>query len=105
MNEYGDFIHFGTVALTAAINAVGVGIGQGLTSHAALEGINRQPAARNEITRTAILGLALTETAAVMGTFISLFLLVQVRHNNYSLYGSIAELGIAFAICCSGFVL
>ncbi len=105
MTEYGDYIHFGTVALMCAINAVGVGIGQGLTSSAALEGINRQPAARNEIIKTAILGLALTETAAVMGTFMSLLLLVQARHTHYSLYGSIAELGIAFAICCSGFVL
>lgn len=103
--EYGDYIHFGTIALTGAINAVGVGIGQGLTSSAAIESINRQPAARNDITKTAILALALIETAAVMGTFTSFLLLLQARHNNASFYGSIAELGIAFAICCSGFVL
>ncbi len=105
MTELSEYIHFGTIALTAAINAVGVGIGQGLTSSAAVEGINRQPAARNEITKTAILGLALTETAAVMGTFISFLLLLQVRNTNHSFYGGLAELGIAFAICCSGFVL
>lgn len=105
MTAYSDYIHFGTIALTAAINAAGVGIGQGLTSSAAVEAINRQPAARNDITKTAILGLALIETAAVMGTFTSFLLLLQTRYNNYSFYGSIAELGIAFAICCSGFVL
>ncbi len=105
MAEYSDYIHFGTIALTAAVNAVGVGIGQGLTSSAAIESINRQPSARNEITKTAILGLALIETAAVMGTFMAFLLLVQARRNHFSLYGTIAELGIAFAICCSGFVL
>lgn len=105
MSEFAEYIHFGTIALTAAINAVGVGIGQGLTSSAAVEGINRQPAARNEIMKTAILGIALIETAAVMGTFISFLLLLQARPTNYSVYGSLAELGIAFAICCPGFVL
>ncbi len=68
-----EYIHFGTIALSAAINAVGVGIGQGLSSSAAVESINRQPAARNEIMKTAILGMALIETAAVMGTFVEPF--------------------------------
>src|ERR1700730_7818800 len=105
MSEVADYIHFSTIALTVAVNAVGVGIGQGLTSSAALESINRQPSARNEITKTAILGLALIETAAVMGTFTSFLLLLQAHRTNESFYGTIAELGIAFAICCSGFVL
>jgi F0F1-type ATP synthase membrane subunit c/vacuolar-type H+-ATPase subunit K len=103
--EFADYVHFATVALTVAINAIGVGVGQGLTSSAAIEGINHQPSARNEITRTAILSIALIETAAVMGTFISVILLLQARHNNNSYYGGLAEIGIAFAICCSGFVL
>ncbi len=105
MIEIGDYIHFGTIALTAAINAAGVGIGQGLTSSAAVDAINRQPAARHEITKTAILGIAFIETFAVMGAFIAFFLLLQSRHGNYSVYSSLAELGIACAICCSGFVL
>ena len=103
MAEYAEYIHFSTIALTGAINAIGVGIGQGLTSKTAIECINQQPAARNEIVKTAILALALIETAAVMGTFISFLLLLNIEH--YSLYGSLAEIGIAFAICCSGFVL
>ncbi len=100
-----EYIHFGTIALSAAINAVGVGIGQGLSSSAAVESINRQPAARNEIMKTAILGMALIETAAVMGTFVSFLLLLQTKKSVHSFYGGLAELGIAFAICCSGFVL
>lgn len=105
MIEFTEFLHFGTIALTAAINAVGVGIGQGLTSSAAIESINQQPAARNEITKTAVLSMALIETSAVMGTFISILLLLKTKNNSHSFYGNMAEIGIAFAICCSGFVL
>ena len=100
-----EFIHFGTIALTVAANAVAVGIGQGLTSSAAIEGINVQPAARNEVVKAAILGMALIETAALMGTFMSVLLLLQTRNNTHAPYSSFAELGIVFAICCSGFVL
>ena len=105
MIEFTQYIHFATIALTGAINAVGVGIGQGITSFTAIESINRQPAARNEIFKTAILGLALIETAAVLGTFISFMLILQARTINHTLFGGLAEIGIAFAICCSGFVL
>lgn len=105
MAEFTEYFHFGTIALTTAINAVGVGIGQGITSKAAIEGINQQPSAADEIRNTAILGMALIETAAVMGTFISVLLLWQTRTVANSYYSSLAEIGIAFAICCSGFVL
>ncbi len=105
MAGYSEYLHFGTIAMAGAINAIGVGIGQGITSRAAIEGINQQSSARNEITKTAILGMALIETAAVMGTFISFLLLLQARTNAHSYYSNLAEIGIAFAICCSGFVL
>lgn len=103
--DFAQYAHFGTIALSTAINAIGVGIGQGITSSGAIEGINQQPAARDEITKTLILGLALTETAAVMGTFISFILLLQTHSTNHSFYGALAEIGIAFAICSSGLVL
>ena len=105
MTEFSEYLHFIIIAFTVAINAIGVGIGQGLTSAAAIEGINQQPAARNEINKTAILSMALIETAAVMGTFISLLLLLKTKNSCNSFYGNLAEIGIAFAICCSGFVL
>lgn len=107
MYKTAEFIHYGTIALVAAINAVGVGIGQGLTSAAAIESINRQPSAHSEISRTAILGMALIETSAVMGTFMA-FLLLRGTHDggeNGNFYIGIAELGIGFAISISGFVL
>ncbi len=100
-----EFVHYGTIALVAAINAVGVGIGQGLTGAAAIESINRQPNAQSEITKTAILGMALIETAAVMGTFMALLLLWSTHNDSHNPYVGLAELGICFAISLSGFVL
>ena len=100
-----EYFHFGTIALTTAINAIGVGLGQGITCNAAIEGMNQQPAAADDVRNTAILGMALIETAAVMGTFISVLLLIQSRNALDPYYSTLATIGIAFAICCSGFVL
>lgn len=105
MIEIASFIHFITIAFAVAINAIGVGIGQGLTSVAALRAINEQPKARADIMQTSILGIALIETAAVMGTFVSFLLLVNTKANAQSPLGVIAEIGIACAICLPGFVL
>ena len=103
--ELSAYIHYGTVAAAVAINAIGVGLGQGISSTAALEAINRQPNAKNDITKMAILGMALIETAAVMGTFISVLLLMGANASARHMYGGIAELGIACAICLPGLVL
>lgn len=105
MVEGSEIIHFGTIALAVAINALGVGIGQGLTSSSALEAINRQPAARDDITKTAVLSMALIETAAVMGTFIAFMLLLGTKNMVLTWHVGLAELGITCAICLPGFVL
>ncbi len=101
--ELPAFLHFGTIALTVGINSVGVGIGEGLASNAALKAINIQPKAHTDILKTVILGMALIETAAIMGITISMILLFGTKE--YTLYGSLAETGIALATCCSGLVL
>lgn len=104
MSEISAYLHYGTVALAAGVSAVGVGIGEGITGSAALEAINIQPSARAEITKTAIIGMALIETAAIMGVTIALILLVGARAAD-SLYASIAETGIALAISLPGFFI
>jgi F0F1-type ATP synthase membrane subunit c/vacuolar-type H+-ATPase subunit K len=105
IENIGDFLHFSTVALTVSVNSLGVGFGEGLTSRAALEAIDKQPSAQNEIARVAILGTALIETSAIMGVTISLYLLIGSTGAHQSLPTSIAELGIALAICLSGMVI
>jgi F-type H+-transporting ATPase subunit c len=100
-----ELVHYGTIALAVGINSIGVGIGEGLTSKAALEAINTQPRASGDITRAAILGMALIETAAIMGTVIAIMLLLGTKNSITNFYAGLAELGIAFAICLSGLAL
>jgi len=101
MLEFTELAYYATVALTVAINAIGVGLGQGLTTAGAIESMNRQPAARDGITKTAVLAMALIETSAVMGTFVSLMLLFGPQVSNGA-YVWLGQLGIAFAMCLSG---
>ncbi|HRN78104.1 MAG TPA: ATP synthase F0 subunit C [Candidatus Dependentiae bacterium] len=100
-----EFIHYSTIALTVGITSIGVGIGEGIASRAALDAMNTQPRASGNIMRAAILGMALIETAAIMGMVISIMLLLGTRTVASGFYADLAELGIAFAICISGMVL
>ena len=74
------FIHYLTIALAVAVNSVGVGIGEGLTSLAALKALSLQPSAQSEISRIFILGMALIETSAVIGLTMSLMLLTPLEN-------------------------
>lgn len=104
MVETAHFFYYGTIASVVAINSVGVGLGEGWASFAALDAIDRQPEARNAITRTMIIGTALIETSAILGVVMAIFLFVSGTPEGSLFYGHLAKLGIALAICCSGFV-
>ena len=104
MIEVVDLFHYGTISLVVSVNSIGVGIGEGLTGKAALEAINIQPQARNEITKTAILGMALIETAAIISFVVAMLLLFETAPPNPQ-YANLAKLGIAIAIGFPGFLL
>jgi len=99
-----ELFHYGTIALTVSVNALSVGIGDGIVSLAALKAMNTQPSAQSEIFKTMLLGMALIETTAVIGLIVSLMLLppLPIGTSEYAYY---AELGIAFAICIAGGVV
>lgn len=103
IEAFGHWTHIGTVAFTVAANSIAVGLGEGLTSFAALQAIDKQPAAQNDIARISVLGTALIETAAVLGVTMSFFLLLSNNITNSTAH--IAELGIACAIGFSGFAI
>lgn len=105
MTEWSEFFHYLTIASTVGINSVGVGLGEGLTSSAAIEAINIQPEAKNEIAKVSILGTALIETAAILGVTLSIILLFETRQPVNLFYKQFAEVGIAASICLSGFVI
>lgn len=105
MTEVSELLHYGVIASTVGFSAVGVGIGQGLTSVTALDAINRQPNARGDITKAAVLGMALIETAAIMGTFVAIYMLVAAPKDMINSYGHIASLGIGLALCLPSLVI
>ena len=100
-----EFIHYTTIALVVGINSISVGIGEGMASATALESISRQPNARANIVRVAVLGMALIETAAIMGLLVSFILLLGTQPELKTWYSYLSEIGIAFAVCLSGFVI
>lgn len=103
MMEIASFLHYLAVALMTTVSTIGVGLGQGAVSLAAIEAINIQPKAQGNIIRIAVFGMVLIEFAAIAGVTFALFLLFTTTR--ITLFTSIAEMGIAIAIAISGFMV
>ncbi len=70
----------GLAALGAGIAAlafIGAGLGMGISTGKAVEGIARQPEAHKQIRTTLLLGLAFCETTAIYGVFVAIMLIVM----------------------------
>lgn len=101
-----SFFHYGTVGLSVALSSLGVGIGEGLVSLAALKAITIQPNAKNELSKIFILGVALIETSAVVGLTVSFILLMPIAPDlPYLDLIHYSEIGILLAISLTGFVV
>lgn len=59
----------------AMIAGIGPGIGQGYAAGKAAEAVGRQPEAQNDITRTMILGQAISETTGIYALLVAIILL------------------------------
>ena len=62
----------------AALTGAGAGIGNGLATSKAVEGIARQPEASGKITSALILGCALAEATAIYGLVIGLMIIIMM---------------------------
>ena len=70
----------GMAALGAGIAAlafIGAGLGMGISTGKAVEGIARQPEAHKQIRSTLFIGLAFCETTAIYGVFVAIMLIVM----------------------------
>lgn len=85
------------------LSTLGTGIGQGLIGTQALQSMQKQPSAADNISKLCVIGIAITETAAVIGVVMSLLLLGEMQHITDFTWTSYAIVGIAFAIGISGF--
>lgn len=99
------FFHYATLAGTVGFIAIGVGFGQGSATIGALHAIHIQPQAQPDILRCLVLGLALIETAAIIGVTVALFLFFGLTPNLITFEGGLAELGILCAMSLSGFTI
>lgn len=61
----------------AALSFVGAGLGMGISTGKAVEGIARQPEAHKQIRSTLFIGLAFCETTAIYGVFTAIMLIVM----------------------------
>lgn len=94
-------IHYLSVGLCTFIPSLGVSLGQAKTTAALFDSINTQPSAREELSKTGIIALALIETAGLLGMISAILL---VFHKTETLNMALGQLGIVFAICITGFM-
>lgn len=100
------FIYFLSVALCITFTTIGVAIGQSLIGKAALDASNIQPNAKNQIIKTSLIGIALTETSAVLSLVIALLLLFSKKADFVAnSISSLPALGIALAIGLAGIIV
>ncbi|MCY6485623.1 ATP synthase F0 subunit C [Clostridium aestuarii] len=62
----------------AALSVIGGGLGTGKATSKAVESIARQPEAADKITRTMIIGSALSEATAIYGFLIAILLVLKI---------------------------
>ena len=93
-----EFMYTLSTALPVVFAALGAGIGQGLIGVKSLQAVNIQPYAAPEISRVSMIGMALTETSAILGGVVSILLVLDTSVPlNYE-YASLGKIGIVFAI-------
>ncbi len=105
MTDLISLFNFLTIGLVIAATSMGVAIGGSIAAVATTESINIQPRARTGILKASIVGMALTETAAIIGFVVGILLLTNTQSlvSSGNIYYAIANLGIIFAICIAGF--
>ncbi|MGB8468198.1 MAG: hypothetical protein WCE21_04265 [Candidatus Babeliales bacterium] len=89
--------YYSSVILVIALSIIGNGMGGGKIGKAALEAIDIQPRAKNEIMRATVIGLALLETAALLALIIVLFMLFTARTVSNP-WQMVAQMGTIVAI-------
>lgn len=101
-----SFLYFFSAALVILLTVFGVSVGQSFIAKGALNALNIQPKAKSAINRTALLGIALTETSAVLSLVLS-FLLIFTKNSDLlgTPYYGLSALGIALAMSVGGMVV
>ena len=105
MHLSSEFLHYGAITASIAISSISVGFGEGLISWSALNAINRQPTAKDDIMRVAIIGMTLVETVAILGLLISILLLIYTNVTATNQFSYYSEIGIIAAMGITGLTI
>lgn len=65
--------------LAVGLTGLGVGIGQGNGTRGALEAMGRNPEAESKIKSTMLLGIGMTESAAIYGLLVAILILFVAK--------------------------
>lgn len=95
-------IHFGSIGAVVSLAGLGTGLGQGIACKASFDAMTRQPGSKQEIFRSAIISMALIETASIIG-FLTGILLYNTQI--MGAYGYLGSLGVALAVAIPAFTV
>lgn len=100
-----ETLHTITIAVPVVFAAFGAGIGQGLIGFKSLQAVDMQPHAAGEVARVSLIGMALTETSAILGLVISIMLLIDTSIPINLYCATLGKLGICCAIGITSLVV
>jgi F-type H+-transporting ATPase subunit c len=105
MIELTECFHYASIAGIVGLSSFGAGIGQGLTGKSALKAMDIQPQARGDIGRTALMGMALIDTASILCLTVAFMMIFGARTIGQTIFADIADLGILLALSIPGFII
>ncbi|MGE4170080.1 MAG: ATP synthase F0 subunit C [Candidatus Margulisiibacteriota bacterium] len=88
--------------LCMALGSIGSALGEGYICSRALEGLKRQPAAGAKVTRTMLIGQAITETPVIFAMVIALLLIFSSHDGGIDRAVSLLAAGLAMGIGAIG---
>ena len=100
-----EFLHYGAITASMALSSISVGLGEGLVSWSALKAIDRQPQARADVVRVALIGMTLVETVAILGFLVSILLIIYTNIESDNPFAYYSEIGIIAAMGITSFVI
>lgn len=86
----------------AILASIGTSIGQGLIGKHALIAMHTQPASSQNIFKMCVIGIAITETAALMGAIMSILLITDSEPITNPYFAAFGVTGIAISVGISG---
>lgn len=102
---YDHLFHYALMALTTTIICLVAGITNGFASMTGIHALTVQPHAHAKISRSLLLGSALTETASLIALVITALFIKQCTFDFANPWVNYAEIGALFGLLCAGTIV